>query len=153
MALAVASILIGVGIPAFNGFVDQQRLTTHTNDFIGALAYARSEAVKLGGVVSVVAAAPEDGNEWGGGFCVAVGNPNNCTGAVLRSFEASDAVTMDAVAGIDGVNPLSFNARGTLVGGAGGSVEVCSVDDQVTDGRQIAVSVIGRTNAQALNCE
>ncbi len=152
IALAVASVLIGIGVPAFNGFVDQQRLTTRTNDLIGAIAYARSEAVKLGGVVSVVAAAPDSDNEWGGGFCVAVGAPANCTGTVLRQFDGSEAVTLDAVDALNDVSTLSFNARGLLVGGGAGSIQVCSADTDVTDGRAIVVSMIGRTNAESLTC-
>ena len=152
IALAVAAVLIGIGIPAFNGFVDQQRLTTRTNDFVGALAYARSEAVKLGGVVSVIASAPDSDNEWGSGYCIAVGAPANCAGAVLRNFDGADTVTLDGVGALNDVNTISFNARGTLVGGAGGVVRVCSTTNGVTDGRTVSVTVIGRTNAEEFVC-
>ena len=152
VALAVAGILVGVGIPAFNGFVDQQRLTTYTNDMISGLAYARSEAVKLGGVVSLVAAAPAADNEWGGGYCVAVGVPADCTGTVLRRFDAAVAATVNAVDGLNNVGAISFNARGLLVGGVGGDVQVCSTDASVTAGRTVNVSVIGRTDAEDLVC-
>ncbi len=152
VALAVASVLVGIGLPAFNGFVDQQRLTTYTNDMIGAIAYARSEAVKLGGVVSVVAAAPDDDNEWGGGYCVAVGTPGSCAGTVLRRFDAVDNVSLNAVGGLHTVSTLSFNARGLLVGGAGGSIQVCGDDAGDPHGRSIAISVIGRTNSEDFTC-
>ena len=73
VSLAIAAVLITVGLPAFNGFVAQQRLTTYTNDFVAGIAYARSEAAKLGGVVSVQALTTDNNNEWGGGYCIVAG--------------------------------------------------------------------------------
>jgi type IV fimbrial biogenesis protein FimT len=153
VSVAIAAILITVGLPAFNGFIGQQRLTTYTNDMVAAVAYARSEAAKLGGVVSVQALVTgDDGNEWGGGYCVVAGNPGNCNGTPLRRVEAPTAVTLDAVGGLDGIYALSFNSRGILVGGVGGSVQICSTDAGVTEGRTLGINVIGRTLARELTC-
>ncbi len=42
-------------IPGFLGFLEQQRLTADANEFMLAVAYARSEAVRRGDIVSVQA--------------------------------------------------------------------------------------------------
>ena len=46
VTLAVSAILLGIGVPAFNDLIASNRLTTQTNELVGALHYARSEALK-----------------------------------------------------------------------------------------------------------
>ncbi len=152
VALSIAAVLITIGLPAFNGFLGQQRLTTYTNDLIGGIAYARSEAAKLGGVVSIQALTADNSNEWGGGYCIVAGNPGNCTGTPLRSIAAPTAVTLDAIGALEAVYTLSFNSRGLLVGGAGGAIQVCSTDPSVINGRTVNITPVGRTMAQELTC-
>ncbi|HEY0942674.1 MAG TPA: GspH/FimT family pseudopilin [Steroidobacter sp.] len=53
ITVAVLSILVGVGIPSFQDMMRRNRLATQTNQLLGALAYARSEAVKRGVRVTV----------------------------------------------------------------------------------------------------
>lgn len=152
VALAVAAVLITIGLPAFNGFLGQQRLTTYTNDLISGIAYARSEAAKLGGVVSVQALTADTNNEWGGGYCIVAGNPGNCNGTPLRRVAAPTAVTLDAIGGLESIYTLSFNSRGLLVGAAGGAIQICSTDVSVVNGRTLNVTPVGRTMAQELTC-
>ena len=152
VALAVAAVLITIGLPAFNGFLGQQRLTTYTNDLISGIAYARSEAAKLGGVVSVQALTTDNNNEWGGGYCIVAGNPGNCNGTPLRRVAAPTAVTLDAIGGLEAIYTLSFNSRGLLVGAAGGAIQICSTDVSVVNGRTLNVTPVGRTMAQELTC-
>ena len=152
VALAVAAVLITIGLPAFNGFLGQQRLTTYTNDLISGIAYARSEAAKLGGVVSVQALTTDNNNEWGGGYCIVAGNPGNCNGTPLRRVAAPTAVTLDAIGGLEAIYTLSFNSRGLLVGAAGGAIQICSTDVSVENGRTLNVTPVGRTMAQELTC-
>ena len=53
VTLAVAAILFGFALPAFNELMSQRAMTARVNEFVLAVNYARSEAAKLGGVVSV----------------------------------------------------------------------------------------------------
>jgi len=152
VALSIAAVLITIGLPAFNGFLGQQRLTTYTNDLIGGIAYARSEAAKLGGVVSIQALTTDNGNEWGGGYCIVAGNPGNCNGTPLRRIAAPTAVTLDAIGGLEAIYTLSFNSRGLLVGGLGGAIQICSTDASVANGRTLNITPVGRTMAQELTC-
>jgi len=153
VALAIAAILIGIALPAFNTLIGQQRLTTYTNDLVAAIAYARSEAARLGGVVSVQSlVVGNNANEWGGGYCVVAGNPGGCAGTPLRRIEAPDGVLLDGTGGLDGIFVLSFNSRGILVGGNGGAIQICSEDADVKTGRSLNINAIGRTSPQELTC-
>jgi type IV fimbrial biogenesis protein FimT len=153
VTLAVAAVLIGLALPAFNGFLAQRALSSQTNALIVAVQYARSEATRRNTAVSVQAAdASDNANEWGlGGWCVVVGDPGNCPAddtVRLRSFPASTRSTLDAT-----VSTLTFNARGLLVGVAGDlTFNLCDNDDDIDPGRAIRISPIGRVSAIELDC-
>ena len=153
VTLAIAAVLMGYALPAFNGFVAQRTVSAKVNDFVIAINYARSEAAKLGGTVSVQTVDESDGdNEWGPGYCVVVGNPGNCDGVVLRRFSASANMTLDATDGFDNLGTLSFNSRGLLTPGAIGTLQLCSDDVDNDPGRLIGISLIGRTTTSDLVC-
>ena len=100
VTMAVAAILMGIAIPAFNDFIAQRTMASRVNDFVVAVTYARSEAARRGGIVSIQAVDASDGdNEWGPGYCVVEGNPGNCNDA-LRRFEAMDDATLTEFAKI-----------------------------------------------------
>ena len=96
VTLAVAAVLAGFALPAMNNFLDQRTATARVNDFVLAVNYARSEAARLGGAVSIQALDASDGdNVWGPGYCVTAGNPGDCD-APLRSFGALNGFTLNA---------------------------------------------------------
>ncbi len=153
VTLAIAAVLISYALPAFNGFVAQRTISAKVSDFVIAINYARSEAAKLGGTVSVQAVDETDGdNEWGPGYCVVVGNPGNCNGTVLRRFSASANMTLDATDAFDTLGTLSFNSRGLLAPAAVGTLQLCSNDVDNDPGRLIGISLIGRTTTRELVC-
>lgn len=45
ITLLVAGILLGVGVPSFRRMMAVNRVTTQANDLVGAIRYARSEAI------------------------------------------------------------------------------------------------------------
>lgn len=156
VTLAMAAVLMGIAVPAFTDFVRQRTMAARSNEFVLAVTYARSEAVRRGRVVSVQAIGIDADNEWGGGYCVVIGPPSDCSDAddVLRSFAAMDAaeVTFNATGGLDGQGTLRFNARGMLIGVGPGRIELCHVDEDVDPGRVIDLSVTGRADSQELEC-
>lgn len=153
VSLAVAAILLGFALPAFNDFIDQRTMASRINDFVVAITYARSEAARIGGPVSVQAVDDGDNaNEWGAGYCVVVGNPGDCDDPVLRRFPAIDDATLNGVGGFNNQGTLTFNARGLLTLGVAGAVQLCSTDNTVDPGRVVNVSLIGRPDADELEC-
>ena len=154
ITMAIAAVLLGYALPSFNDFVTQRSMTSKINEFVLAIAYARSEAVTIRGVVSVQAVdASDGGNEWGPGYCVVVGNPGDCTGVVLRQFSSLGDLTLDSIgAGFDNQGTLSFNSRGLLTLGAGGSLQLCSTDGDVDRGRTASINIIGRISTNEWVC-
>lgn len=77
-ALAVAILLMSVGMPMYQGIVANNRAVTVSNSFVAALHLARSEAVKRGeditvcSVVDATATPPVcgDATQWGNGWTV-----------------------------------------------------------------------------------
>ncbi|CAG1020655.1 hypothetical protein MTYM_00425 [Methylococcales bacterium] len=53
IALAVLSILLSIAVPSFRQSIISNRLTTVTNEFMAAINFARSEAIKLGQSVTL----------------------------------------------------------------------------------------------------
>ncbi|MFU8819991.1 MAG: GspH/FimT family pseudopilin [Gammaproteobacteria bacterium] len=53
VAIAVLAILATVGVPSFRDLIQNNRVTTQTNELVTALNFARAEAVKRGRTVRV----------------------------------------------------------------------------------------------------
>lgn len=51
VTLAVATIILTVGIPSFREFIERNRVSASTNLLVGALQLARGEAIKRGRLV------------------------------------------------------------------------------------------------------
>ena len=153
VSMAIAAVLIGIALPAFTGLLAQRTLTAQVNDFVLALKYARSEASRLGGTVSVQAFNGADAaNEWGPGYCVVAGNPGNCNPPVLRAFAPLGDATLDGIGGFNNVATLTFNSRGLLTNGVVGGVQLCTTDVDQDPGRSLGLNMIGRTTMAELDC-
>ncbi|MCX7064720.1 MAG: GspH/FimT family pseudopilin [Proteobacteria bacterium] len=148
VALTIASILIGLALPAFNNFVAQRTLTSQVNDFLVSIQYARSEAGRRGTTVSLRAVnAAAAANEWGPGWCVVVGTPVACPndGTELRNFASLGTNTLDATGALAGIAILSFNSRGLLLApAAAGVLNLCNPTEDV--GREVSLNAIGRVS-------
>jgi type IV fimbrial biogenesis protein FimT len=152
VTLAVAAVLLGLAVPAFNELVRQRAMIARINDMVLAISYARSEAVRLGGQVSLQALSPEAGNQWGAGYCVVVGNPGDCDPPVLRAFEGFEDMTLAGVDGLATRTTLTFNGRGLPDLAAAGAVRLCSTDETVDPGRVLNLSRTGRADVEELVC-
>lgn len=149
VTLAVAAVLIGLALPAFNGFLAQRAMRSDANAFILATQLARSEATRRNANVSVTAVdASDNANEWGPGWCIVLGNGGAGCAANLQTFPAVPRGTLDGP-----VSSLTFNARGLLVGAAADlTFSLCNDDEDIDPGRTIRVSLIGRVSAIDLVC-
>jgi type IV fimbrial biogenesis protein FimT len=104
ITVGVASILLAVAVPSFNQLMVTNRLTTQANDFVSAINFARSEAIKRNASVSLcrvgsatgTTCATSAGNwsNWivtpGGGNVVRRGVVNTTGGIVVQSTLGSD---------------------------------------------------------------
>lgn len=152
VALAIAAVMLAFALPSFRDFTEQREMAANVNSLVSAINYARSEAVRLGGPVSVQALDADDGdNEWGPGFCVTPGNPGDCDNP-LRSFVLNGDATLDGVDGLDDEESMSFDSRGMIRNGMLGAVQLCGPDAQADPGRIVNVNAIGRASVTEFVC-
>jgi len=73
VTLAVAAILLAMGVPNFTQVIQNNRMTSAANDFLFQLNYARSEAIKRGRTVTICRSTNGstcNGTTWSGGFLI-----------------------------------------------------------------------------------
>jgi type IV fimbrial biogenesis protein FimT len=73
MTVAVMAVVITIGLPSFQSVIVSTRLSTYTNDMVGALNLARSEAVKRNKNVAIAS----DAAGWQNGWTVFVDEDGN----------------------------------------------------------------------------
>ena len=167
--LLMVVVIVGIGfslaVPSFQGMQARNRLATQTNDMLFpitpaiyflqgmllAINLARSEASRVGGIVSVQAAATTAGDEFGAGYCVVLGDPGDCTGTVVRRFPA--LLGLSTLEGVDDAanggdwngtrDSIQFNGLGALSGTDNQlrNLDLCLAGQL---GRRIQISLIGR---------
>ncbi len=168
VALAVAAILLAVGVPSFRSTIASNRLTSTTNDLVGTLAQARSEAIKRGTRVTVCMSA--DGEKcaqtgtWAQGWisfvdvtrssgaAASVDNPDpsNPVEPVLTVTQRAPSSTV-VVADADVSQYVSFSSDGTarLMSGASqaGTLRICEPSTALTNAnraRDLQIAAVGR---------
>lgn len=149
ITILVLAIAAGFALPSFQSLILRNSVVANSNQLVGALNFARTEATKRGG--GVYAATLNDataGNEWGSGYVVFADADADATydaGEELRFFEAMPQnVTLSSAT--DSVRFLGTGlAADTL------SLALCSSDGNI-DGQTISVSLSGRVTSATLNC-
>ncbi len=114
----IIAILIAVGAPSYRSVTTSSRLSTEVNDLLGALQFARSQALKEGRPVTACISNDGEscaaGTGWHGGWIVF--SDTNANGTVdggetvlrvRRPFSGEDVFEED-----DGLNTITFNREG-----------------------------------------
>ncbi len=149
VTLAVAALILSLGVPGFRSFIQNNRATTHTNDLVTALNLGRSEATRRG--APVLLCSSSDGatcsgsNDWSSGWIV-----RRSAGAVLRAWPERS--------GGDGVltanvSQIQFQARGSLAGGTVPLLQIRLPDCSGDQGRDVSVNMAGRIAVTRVTCE
>ena len=94
VAIAVAMIVLGVGIPNFAALVRSNSTVAEVNNLVTAIHLARSEAVGRGVEVTIV---PQSGVDWTSGWIVGIDSDEDNTfpepgEPVLRTFAAVESL-------------------------------------------------------------
>lgn len=128
IVLALAAILLTVGVPSFSTMIQNNRIVTQTNGFVSSLHLARSEAVKRGMPVSIcptadpTSATPTcaDSSNWATGWLVftdAGGSAGSYdSGGGDQLLQVHEALTGDTTLASDDSNDknIQFLATGFL---------------------------------------
>ena len=124
VTVAIAAIVMTIGIPSFQDTIRENRLTANTNTFVSSLNLARSEAIKSGRRVVMCISAGSTCATSGGydqGWIVfrdtnGDGQPN--AGEIIRIFEKMpEGMTLTGASAVDKLR--GFNSDGTFVGNDG----------------------------------
>jgi len=142
ITLVIATILITMGVPSFSAMIKNNRITAQTNQFIAAMNFARSEAIKRSATISVTATDSADAtNEWGPGWSVMNG------AELLRVFPALDQSTSFNSA--NGVATFNYLSSGRVSNAD--TLTMC--DDRTAEtGRQIDIAATGRVSTTTVAC-
>ena len=147
--VALLSIVLALGVPAFTELIASTKLTSATNTLIGHLQYARAEAVKRGrGLVGVGPYGSDtawlNDDSWEGGYMVAAADnayPPNLR--VLRRVGKTDLASLTITSSR---NVVYFERDGTVRGVVNTTLRICSKNDP-TKKRQVVISSMGRVRA------
>lgn len=145
LAVAIAGILLAVGVPSFAEAVKESRISSQYNAMVGSLYLARSEAVKGPGQVTVCPRKTKGADtcgsktDWENGWLVFIDN-TRISGESEANIDADDEIIKVEPA-IKGDNKIV--AIGSPTNSAGDAEEVAFVRYQQRGGTQLrSASVI-----------
>ena len=158
VAVAVLAILLSIGLPAFGGMIDNQRLDNSVNTLLRSVQYTRAQAARRNQYVTM---APLD-THWHSGWLIFIDandNGQHDSGEIiLREAKPPAATHIHANANI--ASYLRYNAQGEsqlLNGGfQSGTFSFCP-NRSGAQGRQLIINRVGRARMQnaviaAKNC-
>jgi len=138
VTLSVLVILVTVAVPSFREFVQAQRVKTASFELFAAITYARSEALKRNGDVTLSAAT----GGWANGWSVIAGD------STLRTQPAlGDSVAVTASA-----NSLTYGRDGRITGTATTLQLAPSPSVGWITPRCISIDLSGRPNTKKASC-
>jgi len=172
VTISIASVVMGLAIPSFMDSINSNRLTATANEFVAALNYTRSEAVKRG-IQVTMAPTSATAAQWESGWTIFVdineneafnddGDSNLCeTNAtngsptedcLLRSHDVlAGGVTLRSSTATNYKNYAAYRPSGDSVNHAGETFRVCDVTAATTKSRTIVMNFMGRSSVPGTN--
>lgn len=149
VAVAVLAILLMIGLPAFGGLIDNQRLDSSAEALMRSVQFSRGEAARRNHPVTMVPL----GSHWHDGWVVFLDANNNgaldAGETILREDKPPSAVHIHANTPI--ASYLRYNAQGEselLNGGfQSGTFSFCPAQPDA-EGRQLIINRTGRPRMQ-----
>jgi type IV fimbrial biogenesis protein FimT len=133
ITVAIVAVLTALAFPSYREFTMRMTVSNNTNELVGALSTARSEAVKRGRQVAVIA----NGGNWANGWQVVAGKTTaagtvdppvspGATSAACKSYLDIDGETL-LCPRFNGALPDTYFVLGKATGGG-------ALDDRVVFG-------------------
>ncbi|RKT46775.1 GspH/FimT family pseudopilin [Thiocapsa rosea] len=152
-SISILAILLGLGIPSFQGLIERNRVTSATNELITTLQLARSTAIRRNEVVSIcpLVDANTCGGSWSSGWMVFIGEasvtePSNAS--IIRQNSAL-APSVTLTSNLDAGAAISYGNAGQIV--SGGSVDFTFSGD--SEFRCLTVPLSGKTSFSYELCQ
>lgn len=149
IGVAVLGIITGLAVPSLRATIQNSRAAGHANEFIAALNFARSEAVKRRSNVTLCTSADAntcraggstDANNWHKGWIVHIG------GTVLRTDSGMDS----AYTLVGTTNSVSFAGTGSSA--TTPSFTLTAAGCVSNNNRLISLGVTGRVSVEKTSC-
>ena len=137
IVITILGILTTVALPAFTGFIADQRIKTASFDVVATLMLARSEAIKRNTNVTVTPV----GSQWDNGWSVTA-----TTGGATTTISQQAAYKNLT---IDGPANVTYNTGGRLATSAS-TIEIRNSDSSSV--RCISIDLSGRPNSKKVAC-
>lgn len=139
VTVTLVGILLTIAVPSFWKLILNQGIKTASYDIFAAMEYARSEAIKTNGPVSLRAGASTDG-AWTTGWRVV-----NASSTVLRSWSAASNLSITETAN-SGATVITFGPDGRVTSPAAPpriQLDPAATESGVSN-RCVGVDLIGR---------
>lgn len=144
ITLVIIGIATAMAAPSFQEMYDNYRLRKASIDFMNALTFAKSEAVRRGQQINVDAI----GGNWQNGWIV-----NIAPATILQTFDPLTNITLTK-ASSGTIGQISFGSNGTrtdfpVKNAISFDARFC---DRRNRGRDISVRITGASNLREVTC-
>ncbi len=139
VTMAVFGIALGIAVPNYKSMASKNRLVSQINIFNGAIAFARSEAIKQSvGITLVPLVGTDNPIDWSKGWNIRLtGN----TGQILNRVDAFSGGT--SLVSIGNISAINFTGDGRINTLANIDFRLCV--PQKTRGKLLSISPTGTT--------
>jgi type IV fimbrial biogenesis protein FimT len=142
IVITIMGVLISAGVPAFAGFIRNQRVKTASFDLFSTLMMARSEAITRNTPVTV---RPVTTANWANGWTVTYVDAASGSTVTLRDEAAVPSVT------VTGPTSVVYRGSGRLTGTADPQFQLTSSGTSIVT-RCLNVDLSGRPVSKAAAC-
>ena len=151
ITLAVAAVVLGIGVPGLSDLLARQRQHIELNALFHALYAARKQSIASRRAVSLCPSHDgqqcQPGRDWSGGWILFVNSDRDSPPRIDAGEEILTRHTVDPTVLLT-ANRKGFTSRGTWLRTTNGTFVACDRADRVTP-RALVISFTGRPRAAA----
>ena len=161
VVIAIIAILLTIGLPSFRETLQRNGVATLTNEVIGSLSLARSEAIRTsrGGGICASSDGATCGGGWDSGWLVwanqgAVNGTLDSGDLLIRRIDPHPAMVVAATSTASGaaVTIIVFDARGRVLTPSTVSLQPASCRTGRELVRTLTVNAAGQVKTARSNC-
>lgn len=151
VVIVIMGTLMAIGVPGIQTLLNNQKMKSATFDLVTTAMFARSEAIKWGGVsgssISIVAPS----NNFSNGWCIVFTSTTTCnTSAPADGVMQIIKPTANMTYVYQGTAaPIIFNRTGRLAGGVPITLRVTDIDNYATP-RCVTFDINGNARVRAM---
>jgi type IV fimbrial biogenesis protein FimT len=157
VTVVILGILLTIGVPSFQSVIRNNRIASSTNELVGALTYARSEAMKRGDAVTACPTEDQEScagsNDWATGWMVFVDlnqdGARDATEALLQVWQGLGG-DLDLESSVQFMQYTSTGLTNPVI--SNGAFELMSPGHDGEDARCVRIGNTGRISTQRNTC-